>query len=66
MSKHPHCLHNLKCIEKYDKKNGSYKSCINPDCDYLHSVTAAVEEAQKEAFAKENEIEKLSKQSLEA
>ncbi|MDY6396886.1 MAG: type I DNA topoisomerase [Treponema sp.] len=25
-------------VEKYDKKNGSYKSCINPDCDYLHSV----------------------------
>ena len=23
-------------VEKYDKKNGSYKSCINPDCDYLH------------------------------
>lgn len=25
-------------VEKYDKKNGSYKSCINPDCDYLHSA----------------------------
>ena len=25
-------------VEKFDKKNGSYKSCINPDCDYLHSV----------------------------
>jgi DNA topoisomerase I len=24
-------------VEKYDKKNGSYKSCINPDCHYLHS-----------------------------
>ncbi len=24
-------------VEKYDKKNGFYKSCINPDCDYLHS-----------------------------
>ncbi len=24
-------------VEKFDKKNGSYKSCINPDCDYLHS-----------------------------
>ncbi|MDD7275399.1 MAG: type I DNA topoisomerase [Treponema sp.] len=23
-------------VEKYDKKNGSYKACINPDCDYLH------------------------------
>ncbi len=25
-------------VEKYDKKNGSHKACINPDCDYLHSV----------------------------
>ena len=25
-------------VEKYDKKNGTYKSCINPDCDYLHSA----------------------------
>jgi DNA topoisomerase-1 len=24
-------------VEKYDKKNGSHKACINPDCDYLHS-----------------------------
>ena len=24
-------------VEKYDKKNGSYKACINPECDYLHS-----------------------------
>jgi len=24
-------------VEKFDKKNGSYKSCINPDCNYLHS-----------------------------
>lgn len=24
-------------VEKFDKKNGTYKSCINPDCDYLHS-----------------------------
>ena len=30
-------------VEKYDKKNGSYKSCINPDCDYLH--TSGEEEA---------------------
>ncbi len=27
-------------VEKYDKKNGNYKSCINPDCDYLHSADA--------------------------
>ncbi len=25
-------------VEKFDKKNGNYKSCINPDCEYLHSV----------------------------
>ena len=25
-------------VEKFDKKNGAYKSCINPDCDYLHSA----------------------------
>jgi DNA topoisomerase-1 len=24
-------------VEKYDKKNGSHKGCINPACDYLHS-----------------------------
>jgi DNA topoisomerase-1 len=23
-------------VEKYDKKNGSHKVCINPECDYLH------------------------------
>ena len=25
-------------VEKYDKKNGPHKSCINPNCDYLHSA----------------------------
>jgi len=25
-------------VEKYDKKNGAHKACINPDCDYLHSA----------------------------
>ncbi len=25
-------------VEKFDKKNGNYKSCINPDCDYLHTT----------------------------
>jgi DNA topoisomerase-1 len=24
-------------VEKYDKRNGSHKGCINPDCGYLHS-----------------------------
>ena len=27
-------------VEKYDKKNGAYKSCINPACSYLHSGEA--------------------------
>lgn len=31
-------------VEKYDKKNGAFKSCINPDCDYLHSADAEPEE----------------------
>jgi len=25
-------------VEKFDKKNGARKFCINPDCDYLRSV----------------------------
>ena len=25
-------------VEKYDKKNGNHKACINPACDYLHSA----------------------------
>ncbi|MDR1839372.1 MAG: type I DNA topoisomerase [Treponema sp.] len=25
-------------VEKYDKKNGAHKVCINSECDYLHSV----------------------------
>ncbi|HOX19116.1 MAG TPA: topoisomerase DNA-binding C4 zinc finger domain-containing protein, partial [Spirochaetales bacterium] len=24
-------------VEKYDKKRGAWKACINPACDYLHS-----------------------------
>ncbi len=24
-------------VERFDKKKGSYKACINPACDYLHS-----------------------------
>jgi len=30
-------------VEKYDKKNGSFKSCINPVCDYLHTQEEPVE-----------------------
>ena len=25
-------------VEKFDKRHGSHKVCINPDCDYLHSA----------------------------
>jgi DNA topoisomerase-1 len=25
-------------VEKYDRKNGVHKACINADCDYLHSA----------------------------
>jgi DNA topoisomerase-1 len=32
-------------VEKYDKKNGSYRACINPACDYLHTEEDAGEEA---------------------
>jgi DNA topoisomerase-1 len=32
-------------VEKYDKKNGAHKVCINPDCDYLHSAEDAHESA---------------------
>ncbi|MDR2149942.1 MAG: type I DNA topoisomerase [Spirochaetaceae bacterium] len=30
-------------VEKYDKVNGSYKICINPACNYLHSVESSTE-----------------------
>ncbi len=28
-------------VEKYDKKHGTYKSCINPECNYLHTADEA-------------------------
>ena len=34
-------------VEKFDKKNGNYKSCINPDCDYLHSADEEPVDAEK-------------------
>ncbi|MDR0599962.1 MAG: type I DNA topoisomerase [Treponema sp.] len=37
----PKCGHFL--VEKYDKRNGSYKACVNPGCDYLHSADAEEE-----------------------
>jgi len=27
-------------VERFDKKRGSYKACINPACDYLHTQEA--------------------------
>jgi DNA topoisomerase-1 len=27
-------------VEKEDRQRGTYKSCINPDCDYLHTREA--------------------------
>ncbi|MEL3906095.1 MAG: type I DNA topoisomerase [Treponema sp.] len=35
-------------VEKYDKKNGSYKACVNPDCNYLHSIVEGVEDREFE------------------
>ena len=34
-------------VEKFDKKNGNYKSCINPDCDYLHSADDASDDTAR-------------------
>lgn len=31
-------------VEKYDKRNGTHKACINPECDYLHSAEEEGEE----------------------
>ena len=45
-------------VEKYDKKNGSYKSCINPDCDYLHSADEAIAAEAAGAFALANAQDK--------
>ncbi|MBO5608706.1 MAG: type I DNA topoisomerase [Treponema sp.] len=42
-------------VEKFDKKNGSYKSCINPDCDYLHSADEEDGESLKELMEKNND-----------
>ena len=45
-------------VEKFDKKNGSYKSCINPECDYLHSPDEAVAAEAADEFARANEEDK--------
>jgi DNA topoisomerase I len=31
-------------VEKEDRQRGTYKSCINPECDYLHTKEATEEE----------------------
>jgi DNA topoisomerase-1 len=36
----PQCGHFL--VEKFDKKNGSRKACINPQCNYLHSSDESI------------------------
>ncbi len=50
-------------VEKFDKKNGAYKSCINPDCDYLHSADEAIEAEAAGEFAKANEEDKKNSSS---
>jgi DNA topoisomerase-1 len=41
----PKCGHFM--VEKYDRKNGSHKACINPECDYLHSNDEEPEDAHE-------------------
>lgn len=50
-------------VEKYDKKNGTYKSCINPDCTFLHTADEALA-FEKETNAK-NTGEKIAAQKAE-
>jgi uncharacterized Zn finger protein (UPF0148 family) len=33
-------------VEKEDKQRGTYKSCINPACDYLHTRDAEGEDGE--------------------
>jgi DNA topoisomerase-1 len=35
-------------VEKFDKKSGSHKACINPDCDYLHTYGEEDEHGQED------------------
>jgi DNA topoisomerase-1 len=44
-------------VEKYDKKNGSHKACINPACDYLHSADDAEEDLPGKAASASDESE---------
>ncbi len=40
-------------VEKFDKKNGTYKSCINPKCSYLHSADS--DSDAEHALAEDNQ-----------
>jgi DNA topoisomerase-1 len=42
-------------VEKYDKKNGTHKACINPDCDYLHSPDDDEEPVKEEKSGESEE-----------
>ncbi|MCI1208934.1 MAG: type I DNA topoisomerase [Treponema sp.] len=44
-------------VEKFDKKNGTYKSCINPDCDFLHSADESVEFEKDQTIPENDEKE---------
>jgi DNA topoisomerase-1 len=35
-------------VEKYDKKHGTYKSCINPECNYLHTAEESEPEVKQD------------------
>jgi DNA topoisomerase-1 len=35
-------------VEKFDKKSGSHKACINPNCDYLHTHGEEEEHGQED------------------
>jgi DNA topoisomerase-1 len=38
-------------VERFDKKKGSYKACINPACEYLHSQDAQDGQEEEHAVA---------------
>lgn len=47
-------------VEKYDKKNGSYKSCINPDCTFLHTADEALEFEKQQLVNANSSNEKIA------
>ncbi|RPJ05368.1 MAG: type I DNA topoisomerase, partial [Spirochaetaceae bacterium] len=48
----PKCGQSL--VEKEDKKRGSYKACINPECTYLHIDEEALRRTQSEEVTEDN------------